>query len=587
MNRNSIPSIRWQIIIFLVFLSAYVLAEKYEKTTKCVYTSIEGVSSFEFICEPNKTTKEYFTNGSPIYCDSVTGHSFYKERRHEIRFRNCEWKQLPVIFMWYKAVRLLNVSSLGLESLRGKNFDYSINLQTFIASHNRLTELSASLFDDAKKLGVVDLSYNQINRIDPLTFNTDNKVTLLNLSNNLLVGFDNQTFAKFSQLEDLNLNSNLIVDIPDGLFDNLIQLRYLNLGNNLVKQLKCSAFCYLINLKTLDLTRNKLQAFDANCIRSEKSFALFIEANELQHLHLSRNVSEINASANNITKISIMENDLSNMTVFNISKNKVENIVEVIEQFSSQLIILDVADSIIGKLNVSTFETFDNLEYLSLRNTNLSNIQYGTFHHQQKLRYLDLSGNYLKEINFGMLHWNSENLERLYLDGNYLDDLSNLTKANYPSLEYVSIDSNNFSCDYLSEVQREWKRERISVVPNPHIQETPLQNAHPHVNGITCNYNSVLTTTVSTLPTTVIIDSYKGNDGSKVSYMAATTIDTSSISLGKIELLLVCIVIVLVCILIVIIIKNFGPIFKRMNSVQEYGSEPIYYIPKIEEQSLL
>lgn len=181
MDRNNFRTCA-QIFIFFVCIFSEGVSEKYIKTTSCVYTSIAGFETFEFICEPKKTSKEFFNNSDYIYCDSDQGEkAFYKETRHEIRFRNCYWQRLPVIFEWYKAVRQLNVSSLGLETFQSNNFDYAENLLTLIASHNQLTEISSSLFEDAKKISDVDFSFNKINRINGSAFNSENQLTSLNI----------------------------------------------------------------------------------------------------------------------------------------------------------------------------------------------------------------------------------------------------------------------------------------------------------------------------------------------------------------------------------------------------------------------
>lgn len=342
-------------------------------------------------------------------------------------------------------------------------------------------------------------------------------------------------------------------DIPDGLFDKLINLRHLNLANNAFKRLKCSVFANLINLKILNLSQNKLQVFESKCVQSKKMFAIFIEDNQLNYLTLSGNVSEIHASGNNITKI-FSKSGLDNMTVFNISKNNVENVLEIIKQLSSKLRALDVSDSPIGKLNITTFDKLDNLEHLSLRNTNLSNIQYGTFHHQKQLRSLDLSYNNLKKINFVMLHWNSGQLEMFYLDGNNLDDLNNLTKVNYPSLKFVSINENNFDCEYLSEVQQLWKNNGISVVFNPHIIPE-IQNIYTHINGVTCYHNSAT--------------------------------EENADPIGMIEILLICILVVLQCLLALIVLMKCIPLFKKNRLPLGIATEQVYNQSTVEEVSLI
>lgn len=549
------------VLVFVFGMGTSVASDRHEKTTKCIYTNVEGVEMFEFVCEVNKVSREYFNNFAAIACESDYGYLFYKERRHQIQFRNCYRKQLPVIFTWYKGVRVLNVSSLGLESLRGKDFDQATNLLTLIASHNQLIEIPSLLLNGAGKVSVVDLSHNTINRIDSLAFNTSSKITLLNLSHNLIVELDNRTLVPLTGLEVLDLSSNRIADIPSGLFDELSQLRQLKLSDNRLQQLECSAFSFLTNLNLLDLSQNQLSAFDAGCVQSTTSFDLFIAENELSSLTLTRNVSEVNVAANNISKI-IVEGDLDNITVFNTSKNGIENIVELMQLLKSSLRILDISDSIVGKLNVSTLERFDNLELLSLRNSKLTNIQYGTFHHQQKLRFLDLSGNDLMKINFEMLHWNSAKLERFYLDGNSLDDLSNLTAANYPSLAYVSIGNNKFDCDHLSEIQRQWKREGISIVSNPHIM-SEVQATNTHVNGITCFHN---------LEESELLIVGEENVGKAERFLATETTSNSNssvyISMGKVESLLICIFIVLICLLAIAVMKNVVPVFQRYNEMR-------------------
>lgn len=232
-------------------------------------------------------------------------------------------------------------------------------------------------------------------------------------------------------------------------------------------------------------------------------------------------------------------------------------------------------------MNVSTFESFDNLEYLSLRNTSLSNIQYGTFYHQQQLRYLDISNNDLKKINFSTLHWNLGQLERLHLDGNDLNDLSNLTRANYPSLKYVSIDNNNFDCDYLSDIQLQWHKDGISVVSNPHTVRG-AKRSDTHINGLAC-YHNLIASTLST--------DARNNSNKCISELApveaANAGTTETISTGKIEFLLICIAIVLLCLLVISVIKKFNPLFKWNNLPETFPREPIYYRPASEQLLLL
>lgn len=563
------------LFILILISSNFVHSEKYENTTNCVYRTISNVESFEFICEPNKSRREFFDNSNSIYCQAYD-HYYYKERRHEINFKDCYIKSLPTIFKWYKAVRKLNVSDVGLEGLRSRNFDYAENLMTLIASHNEITEIPSSLFADSKKIANLDFSFNKINHIDPLAFETENSLTSINLSNNLIREMDNRTFLMLNQLENIDLSQNLIECISSGLFLETVKLRELKLHVNQLKVIQCEDFAKLIKLEYLTFSKNRLQELDVSCISSEKPFTLDVTKNALSRLTLSENLAEMHAGENEINLV-FVNASLDNLTVFEVPGNHIENIIETIGHLGPSLKSLVISDSPIGKLNVSTFAKFENLEHLGLANTNLSNIQYGTFHHQQKLRALDLSDNNLMKINFGILQWNSEHLQSLYLDGNMLIDLTNLTKANFPSLEFLSIDRNHFDCDYLSKIQRILKNDGITFTTNANLVED-IWNSQTHINGITCYHGNVRSNLDTVEDVSTETDKLRGN---------YRTVDNAAdlASLRKVEYLLICIIIMLVCLVVVSITKNFVTATQKRRFFHWSRTDSVHYRSEADNQS--
>ncbi|KAG4073618.1 hypothetical protein HA402_000842 [Bradysia odoriphaga] len=84
------------VLVFLLGMGGSVWSEKYEKISKCIYTTVEGVETFEFVCDPNKASRDYFKDFSAIACESEYGYLFYKERRHQIQFSNCNRKELYI-----------------------------------------------------------------------------------------------------------------------------------------------------------------------------------------------------------------------------------------------------------------------------------------------------------------------------------------------------------------------------------------------------------------------------------------------------------------------------------------------------------
>lgn len=532
----------WSFVIILI-ITTNIDAEQFEKITRCAYRKDGDIESFEFVCESNKHIKDFFSDGDPIDCNDFT--NYYKERRHEIYFKNCNLKQLPVIFKWYKKVRKLDVSYTNLQTIRSRNFDYGENLIKLIASHNQLVEIPALLFVDSKNIRNVDFSYNNISKIDATAFDADNQLTHLIFANNLIVTIDNRTFYRLNQLNTLNLNNNLIEHIDEGTFDGLNNLMNLYLDNNRLKSVECELFEDLFSLEQLRLNQNHLHELNMSCIPNMESLALSIGKNHLNNLTISRNVSEIHAQENKLKWIYFDVNEI-HVSHLDVWGNDIQNIIDVIKHLGSNLMHLDVSDNLIGALNISTFARFNNLKTLKLRNTSISNIQYGTFHHQKDLEYFDISNNHLKKIDFDILHWDLENVQEIILSGNQLSDLSGLTKDKFPNLKFISIADNNFNCSYLSKMKTLWKSDGILINASTNANLS-MNHDQTHIDGIHCNHS-------------LASDKSKNNPelqtDTKINEQKNKNANTDNSKMPIIEYILIGIVIVLICLLIAFVVKQ-------------------------------
>lgn len=119
---------------------------------------------------------------------------------------------------------------------------------------------------------------------------------------------------------------------------------------------------------------------------------------------------------------------------FNISSNRLQNGQQLIELHGSFVQTLDLSTNFVGKLSANTFERFNNLQILILRNTNLSNFGFGTFYHQKNLIALDLSFNKLKNINFTLLYQHFKHLETLNIEGNDITEINTINRF-FPRLK--------------------------------------------------------------------------------------------------------------------------------------------------------
>lgn len=167
---------------------------------------------------------------------------------------------------------------------------------------------------------------------------------------------------------------------------------------------------------------------------------------------------------------------MRNLTNFNISGNHLPNALKVIETLGSLITTSDVSSNSIGMINAHTFEKFDNLKYLNLSRTNISNFGFQTFFHQRKLETLDISYNQLKVVDFTLLLRNFINLKTLNLEGNDLTEVKTLTNVYFPNLMNLGISRNRFSCDYLVKFLLQW--------PHLHIIYNPSDQMH--IDGVDC-----------------------------------------------------------------------------------------------------
>lgn len=327
-------------------------------------------------------------------------------------------------------LQTLDLSNVDLETLKKEDFEVFPTITEINLSHNKLTKIPANIFAKNVNLLSLNFSFNQISEIDPLATAGATKLRNIDLSSNSL-----------TKLEPMLLGSK--------------SLQFLNVSQNVLDE---------FNWKGSSI--------------EHLNFGVFGNSLVLKYLILPSNLVSLNAAGNQIHRIHIDE-DLKQLKYLNVSGCGIQNMNEVIANLDSPLLTLDASHNFIGKLNQSTFIKLKSLKYLHLKATNLSNIQYSTFHHQQNIKTLDISYNDLKTINFTYF-WDIFNfLDKLYVDGNDLNDLNGLTKTYFGGLKELGISNNfNFHCDYLSFFLRSWIYVKL-------IGNTP--STAYHVDGIDCN----------------------------------------------------------------------------------------------------
>lgn len=381
------------------------------------------------------------------------------------------------IFQFTKATKLetIDISNNHLKRFGDKHHGFHLSLRlTINLSFNQISEIDDTLID---QLELIDLSNNLL-----ITIPTFNSATLrfVNLSNNRIspsgIGiFDNLigSFYHASNLETYDISNNFLDNIdavnteklPCETYLDAHSLKSLSLAKNNLTKLDCNTQKGLRKLEFLNVNENKFSELNLSCIPS--NFKLNISKNEvtLEKFTLSANIISLDASESKINRIDVV-GDLKKLIHLNVSGCKIKNMNEVLGKLDLSLQTLDASFNYIGKLNYSSFIKLENMEYLSLRSTHLSEFEFISFLNLRKLKTLDISYNDLKVIQFNFElkspnhlydYWYF-NWESFYLDGNNLSEIDeNLSELHFPSLKVLGISNNNFNSDYLLDLQESWK----------------------------------------------------------------------------------------------------------------------------------
>ena len=245
------------------------------------------------------------------------------------------------------------------------------------------------------------------------------------------------SLIKFNQLKEIDLSENEIIDIEPLCNMNLPFLEFLNLSYNKIKNIEPLGEIYLNNLKYLFIQNNIIQNIDV---------LLDPEFPTLEILRLENN--KIFEDSQSFRKLLVLYNNYKNILISNTAqidgiRNKLninnEKTIEVGGTAEGDLIlkyilIIISSNNKIRKLNLSGNKIEDP-----------STLNRIIFHF---LEELDLSFNNIKNMKF-LKGMKAKDLKRLYLDNNYINDLSPLynIRKYFPHLEVITLENNNFYPD--------------------------------------------------------------------------------------------------------------------------------------------
>lgn len=329
------------------------------------------------------------------------------------------------------------------------------------------------------KVRYFNISGDQLNNTVRVIDQLGPLVETLDTSSNYLGELSAQTFKKFDNLKYLNVENTQISSINSGFvqfLNNNEKLEILNLNHNSIEKGNCELFLFGANSSKLEII---IENIDLNCLTD--SFQIDTENENTTESHV--NVTE-----------RIVGSLFKNQSFIKFTGNKLQGFMDTIALLVPSIRSLDLSSSFVGQINTTTFERLNNLQYLNLSNSNLTNFGFKSFYHQKKLRVLDISYNRLKKINFTPFLSNFKELHTLNIEGNSLSELDTVTRVNFPTLSTLGISKNQFSCEYLGQFLANWQSLHL------------INNASNkiNVNGIDCYHDEYDNTLNVTEPTDVV-----------------------------------------------------------------------------------
>ena len=338
----------------------------------------------------------------------------------------------------FEAIQVLNLSYNSIAAVNKKSFRLRQNGRLFELaiidlSHNKISEVSGSMFEKFASLRYLNLSHNEVKKIGfgafgnvPTLLEIDlryNKIrdvssisglfslNVLKLQHNQLKSVPAIPVA----LNHLYLESNLIDKVPCSSFQAINALITLILKNNSIQSVDPDSFCNLLTLNRLDLSANRLSDLS-------KLVPTLQKLSSLQSLQLNDNnitaipspnafgylptLFVLDLSGNGIDYISPSAfNGLLQLNSLNLSRNHLGSLEEKVFQGLTSLRTLDISFSGLLKIENRTYTCLEDLlslENLHLQGNNISQLTSRSLPSSPwtpfNIRYLDLSFNYLDSV---------------------------------------------------------------------------------------------------------------------------------------------------------------------------------------------
>jgi hypothetical protein len=176
----------------------------------------------------------------------------------EVAFTGSSVKSFPgKIFLELPSLEGLLMVKQKLREIKANSFLNARFLNILDLSLNKIEQLEDDSFKGASSLVSLQLSSNKIFELRENSLNGLPKLTTLDLKNNQLKSIHPGALKNLLNLKNLNLENNFLVSIPKSLFSSNLKLEFINLNGNKLSKIWRQTFSQLGNLKTLLIGKNE------------------------------------------------------------------------------------------------------------------------------------------------------------------------------------------------------------------------------------------------------------------------------------------------------------------------------------------
>ncbi|XP_026476085.1 toll-like receptor 7 [Ctenocephalides felis] len=342
---------------------------------------------------------------------------------NELNIENCKFLFLPKFaFNGLSQLKKLSVKSnnqlwganknlnISQESFQGLNELQSLNL-----AGNNINLLQQNTLCPLKSLQTLNLTDNRIKSANELGFSAGaercsggEELVTLDLSYNRLANIgDFCQISKLRRLQQLHLQHNNITDVSSESLIGLTSLRILNLSFNKLESLPNLLLFNSREIREIHLQNNLLFELPKGLFyRLEQLLVLDLSSNQLSSHHIDENIFTglirlivLNLSNNALTRIdSKTFKDLFFLQILDLKNNSIGYVDENAFLPLYNLHTLNLAENRLHQIDNNLFNGLFVLSKLTLNNNLINSIDINAFKNCSDLKQLDLSSNQITRI---------------------------------------------------------------------------------------------------------------------------------------------------------------------------------------------